>query len=126
MCRKSVERLWKGPVIIDLLFRAVELLLILRGKGENVSTCNQKFELVICQLNILLPQASFSTVTRLRTEDRRRQVRLQSVARHIPLCHCVQTGPRAQPSSYLMGHYVFAKRLSWRSVKLTPYLQVMF
>ena len=35
---------------------------------ENISTSNQKFELVIPQLTILLPQASYSIVTRLRTE----------------------------------------------------------
>jgi hypothetical protein len=35
---------------------------------KNISICNQKFELVISQLTILLPHASFSIVTRLRTE----------------------------------------------------------
>ena len=82
-----------------------------KEKKRKVSICNQKFELVIRQLTILLPQTSFSIVPRLRTEDRRRQVRLQSVARNFPLCHFVETGPRAHPASYLMGHYVFAKRL---------------
>jgi hypothetical protein len=78
--------------MIPLPSRAEELLLMTKKTPEHLSTYTQKFELVIPQLTILLPQSSFRMVSSLRLKDRGRQVRL------------------------LLGQetFLFAKRLRWR------------
>jgi hypothetical protein len=67
VCRQSVERLWKRPVIIASPSQAEELLLKLRKTAKMSAQVTKNSDFVIPQLNILLPQASYSIVTRLRT-----------------------------------------------------------
>ena len=105
--RKTVEQTGHNGFI----FTSRGIAANTKENHKNVSTCNQKFELVIPQLTILLNRLHSVQQPGCGMNDRRMQVRLHLVARNFSLCQYIQPGPRAQPVSYLMGHYAFARSL---------------